>query len=214
MRAGEAAVNLSSVLGGTGDGVCAVNGHGRVTFWNRAAEQLLGYPAAEVLGRPCWDVLSGRDPAGRQLCTLACPVLERARRGETVEAFDLLCLTRAGEPRWLNVSLLRVPGADGELLVHVLRDVTVARALERLVRERLEARAAPTPDPRPPAPDLTRREREVLRLLAEGLETRAMAERLHLSPATVRNHVQGLLAKLGVHSRLQAVAVARRHGLA
>jgi two-component system nitrate/nitrite response regulator NarL len=60
---------------------------------------------------------------------------------------------------------------------------------------------------------LTRRELEVLRLLAEGCNTRAVAQRLGVSPATVRNHVQNLLGKLGVHSRLQAVAYANRHGL-
>ncbi len=60
---------------------------------------------------------------------------------------------------------------------------------------------------------LTRREREVLRLLSTGANTRIAAERLGVSPATIRNHVQNLLGKLGVHSRLQAVAYATAHGL-
>jgi two-component system, NarL family, nitrate/nitrite response regulator NarL len=58
-------------------------------------------------------------------------------------------------------------------------------------------------------PDLTRRELDILRLLAAG----AMAERLHVSPATVRNHVQHILEKLGVHSRLEAAAFATRYRL-
>jgi len=60
---------------------------------------------------------------------------------------------------------------------------------------------------------LTPRELEVLRLLAGGANTRVAAEQLRVSPATIRNHVQNLLGKLGVHSRLQAVAYANAHGL-
>jgi DNA-binding NarL/FixJ family response regulator len=61
--------------------------------------------------------------------------------------------------------------------------------------------------------DLTSRELEVLALLAEGTPTKKIAERLYLSPNTVRNHVQSALTKLGVHSRLEAVSAAVREGL-
>jgi DNA-binding CsgD family transcriptional regulator len=60
---------------------------------------------------------------------------------------------------------------------------------------------------------LTIRERECLRLLVEGLGTAQMAVRLGVSPATVRTHVQSLLTKLGVHSRLEAASLAVRHRL-
>ena len=52
-----------------------------------------------------------------------------------------------------------------------------------------------------------------MQLIAGGAGTRAMAEKLHVSPATVRNHVQHILEKLGVHSRLEAAAYATRRGL-
>jgi DNA-binding NarL/FixJ family response regulator len=61
---------------------------------------------------------------------------------------------------------------------------------------------------------LTAREREVLSLLAGGLEQEAIARELFISPKTVASHIQRILSKLGVHSRAQAVAVAHRHGLA
>ena len=61
--------------------------------------------------------------------------------------------------------------------------------------------------------DLTARELEVLGLLAEGLSNAAIAQRLWLSVNTVRNHVANLLGKLGVHSKLEALAVATREGL-
>jgi DNA-binding NarL/FixJ family response regulator len=60
---------------------------------------------------------------------------------------------------------------------------------------------------------LTPREREILGLLAHGAGTRAISEHLRISPNTVRSHVQALLWKLGVDSRLRAVALALRHGL-
>jgi DNA-binding NarL/FixJ family response regulator len=67
-------------------------------------------------------------------------------------------------------------------------------------------REAPT---LPPHPRLTPRQSEVLRLLEHGRSTQQIAEELHLSPETVRNHVRHVLRNLGVHSRLEAVALAR-----
>ena len=58
---------------------------------------------------------------------------------------------------------------------------------------------------------LTQRERDVLTCLAEGSGRRDMAEHLHISPNTVRTHLQNLMAKLGVHSALEAVALTRSH---
>jgi DNA-binding NarL/FixJ family response regulator len=58
---------------------------------------------------------------------------------------------------------------------------------------------------------LTAREHEVLALLAQGLENRAIADRLSIGVETVRTHVASLLSKLGVDSRLQAVLLAMRH---
>ncbi len=63
--------------------------------------------------------------------------------------------------------------------------------------------------PTAPPPHLTPRQVEVLRLLEQGFSTKQIAAELHLSTETVRNHVRRLLQALGVHSRLEAVAVAR-----
>jgi LuxR family maltose regulon positive regulatory protein len=60
---------------------------------------------------------------------------------------------------------------------------------------------------------LTRKEVEVLTLTAEGHSNRVLAERLFVSEATVRTHLRNINAKLGVHSRVHAIAVARRHGI-
>ena len=70
-------------------------------------------------------------------------------------------------------------------------------------------------EPTPPRthPHLTPRQHEVLHLLARGHSTEQMASELHLAIETVRNHVRHLLRALGAHSRLEAIAVARRDGL-
>ena len=77
---------------------------------------------------------------------------------------------------------------------------------------RRDGHGAPAMDTRPRL-SLTRRQGEVLGLLAEGLGTAAIAERLYLSEATVRNHVAAIFQLLDCHSRLQAVARARELGL-
>jgi PAS domain S-box-containing protein len=61
-----------------------------------------------------------------------------------------------------------------------------------------------------PHPHLTPRQGEILRLLEHGHSTRQIAEELHLSLETVRNHIRHLLRALGAHSRLEAVALARQ----
>jgi DNA-binding NarL/FixJ family response regulator len=80
---------------------------------------------------------------------------------------------------------------------------------------RATAPGAPFPATEHPAADtpLTRRQLEILRHLADGLTTRQIAEREWLSRATVRNHVSGIFVALDCHSRLEAVAEARRRHL-
>ena len=62
-------------------------------------------------------------------------------------------------------------------------------------------------------PHLTPRQTEVLRLLEHGRSTNQIAAELHLSVETVRNHIRHILRALGVHSRLEAVALTRRDHL-
>jgi DNA-binding NarL/FixJ family response regulator len=61
--------------------------------------------------------------------------------------------------------------------------------------------------------DLTSREKEILRCLAQGMSTSAISRKLYISPVTVRNHIQNLLHKLDVHTKLAAVVFAYRHNL-
>jgi DNA-binding NarL/FixJ family response regulator len=87
------------------------------------------------------------------------------------------------------------------------------RARVRAVLRRV-TRTGSAPAGAPTETSLTTREREVLGLLASGLSQSEIAARLFISPKTVSGHIQRVLAKLGVHSRAQAVALAYEQGLA
>jgi len=71
---------------------------------------------------------------------------------------------------------------------------------------------AKTGEPKPGG-DLTKREREVLALVAQGLSNEQIAERLVISPATARHHVSACILKLGAANRAQAASLAVKHGL-
>lgn len=210
-RAAEPGGALRDALARAGDGAFVVGADGRIAFWNRAAERILGYAEREVVGRPCCELFAGCDDRGNRLCYPGCHVLTLVRMGEPVRHFEMGTRTKEGRPVWLDVSVLAWPAAGGPVTVHLFRDVTATKALLEMAAERRPPPAAG--DGVPPAGPLTRRETEVLRLLAAGAGTKAVAERLHISPATVRNHVQNIFGKLGVHSRLEAAAYAHRHRL-
>jgi PAS domain S-box-containing protein len=202
---------LDGIFARAADGAFAIGSGGRIVLWNQAAEKMLGYTAREAIGRLCCDFFVGHDDSGNRLCYQGCHVMSLVKLGDPVQSFDMLTRTKAGRPIWINLSTLTVPAGQpgGPLTVHLFRDVTTTKELLGLVRERLTAppAAEATGDP------LTRRELEILRMIATGVSTKAAADKLHVSSATVRNHVQNILGKLGAHSRLEAVAMATRQRL-
>jgi DNA-binding NarL/FixJ family response regulator len=85
---------------------------------------------------------------------------------------------------------------------------------EALISPEMLSRLVSKPgDATKPGHDLTTREIEVLKLVARGLSNAAIAEKLGIRLATVRNHVQSMISKLYAHSKLEAVAVAVRAGI-
>lgn len=113
----------------------------------------------------------------------------------------------------------RAAGAVGYLLKDAAGDEVVAavrRAHEEGVATSSELGSSP-PAVRPasaePVPDLSDRECEVLQLFADGHLPGEVADRLFISPKTVRNHLSHIYAKLGVSDRSQAIVAALRHGL-
>jgi PAS domain S-box-containing protein len=188
------------------DGAFALTGDGRITLWNLAAARITGYEADEVRGRRCCDVFVGRDAKGDRCCSDSCRLLGQSRNGEPVETFDLQTTSKAGRPIWLNISTVVLPVADPKVprVICTFRDITAVKDVLALVRHRL----AGTPATGDPIGRLTRREVEVLRLMASGATNRALAQRLHVSPATIRNHTHNIFEKLGVPNRLAAATYA------
>jgi PAS domain S-box-containing protein len=163
-----------------------IDRHGIIRWLNPAAEKLVG------------------DVRGRQLTSALAP--EEHRRGREIFTRNLL-----GPPE----------GSDNR---GVLLDVNGERFTAELSAVPLESgghvigvfglfKDVEDDPPRPPHPKLTPRQGEVLRLLERGYSTDEIASELHLSIETVRNHIRAVLRALGVHSRLEAVAVAHREAV-
>jgi PAS domain S-box-containing protein len=193
-------------LAAAADGVLAMTSDGRITLWNPAAERITGYTAGEVLSRRCCDVFAGRDSGGEPLCPSNCRCLTLIKSGEPVETFDLQTYSKGGRPIWLNISTVVLPDEDskGWRGIRMFRDVTAVKDLLALIRNRLVG----IPTERDRIGRLTRRETEILWLMASGATNRTLADRLHLSPATVRIHSHNIFGKLGVPNRLAAVTLA------
>jgi DNA-binding NarL/FixJ family response regulator len=107
-------------------------------------------------------------------------------------------------------------GAEGDEMVHAIHAVSRGEAIfspalaQRLMHYFGEPRSAASP---PAFPQLTEREREVLTLIGQGYTNAAIAERLVISPKTVRNHVSMIFSKLQVAGRAEAIVRARDAGL-
>ncbi len=108
-------------------------------------------------------------------------------------------------------------GADGAETIRAIRAVATGEAIfgPTIARRLTQYFAAPQKEPRSPQPfpELTQRERDILALIAQGYTNTAVADRLYLSPKTVRNYVSNIFAKLQVTDRVQAIIRAREAGL-
>jgi PAS domain S-box-containing protein len=157
---------------------------GVVRWINPAAEKLLG------------------DVRGRHYTSVVAPE-ERLRARElfarkvlgTSSATDATGVLVATDGTRVELEVSAVPLMGGEVVVGVFGLLSGSTAAE----------------PAPPQPHLTPRQSEVLRLLGQGRSTKQIADELHLSTETVRNHIRHLFRALGVNSRLEAVAAAH-HG--
>ena len=100
---------------------------------------------------------------------------------------------------------------SGNELAEAIRQVHSGRPT--LAPEALQALVQPTPEESSLGKDLTRREMEVLTLLAKGMSNPEIAERLCVSRSTIKVQVSSILSKLGVSNRTEAISVAIQHQL-
>jgi DNA-binding CsgD family transcriptional regulator len=170
----------------------------RIRSWNKAAEELTGIGADEVVGRPCWEVLCGHDDAGGIVCHTGCSFHRLLCESFPVSPPTVVIKTATGRRR-VTLPMIRV------------QDRTLFAAL--MLEPGEPAEPTPAPSHNGPLPALTPRQMTVLTMLAEGKPAREIAEEFHLSEMTVRNHIRAILRELGCNSQLTAVAKARRLGL-
>ena len=145
-----------------------------------------------------------------------------AKGGPPPSAFSLRISTKEGEKIQLNVGTMLIPSpVDQEwMVVHVMRRGHSKSSAELFARDdpsrninSKEHQKDTEENPSHSLGLLTEREREILRLLTHGLTTDAISKHLHISMTTVRNHIQRLMAKLNVHSRIAAVICDQQHHL-
>ena len=201
------------------DGVFAIGAGQTVLFWNHACESITGIPAADAVGSCCHEVLKGHDQNGRSLCKSDCPVGSLAKGGLPPSLLPMRITHQDGQKIQLCVGTMLMPSPTQNewAVVHVMRRSRDTKTTDFFACGIDQHPEPPQAQPEPErhnAALLTKRERDVLRLLAEGGRADAISGQLHISATTVRNHIQRLMAKLNVHSRHEAVAFAHRHSLA
>jgi len=213
---------LFALLEHTADAAYTVTPDGEVCSWNSAAERLFGYPATEVIGRNVDEVLEARDILGTD--ALAHGVDAATRRWDEasggIPSFDLEVRARGGERLWINVSTIVYENARTrrQLFIRLTRDIGERRHREQLldqligVARQLVALTDGASDHARVEP-LSEQERRILKLLADGSNPAAVAQKLNISAQTLRNHLHHINRKLRTHNRLEAVTHAQRRGL-
>jgi PAS domain S-box-containing protein len=210
------------IISGTGEAVYGVDENGVLVTWNTGAERLLGFTAAQAVGKPCHEILQGSDIFGNLFCDRNCNLRKMVGRNEAVHGFELDVRRAGGEPVRAAISIVCVPGSrpGTYTMLHLVRPVERDRAVEDLLRRLLNTEQVQRTrsgdigeDPSAPLDRLTRREIEVLGLLAAGAGNQQIATSLFISVATVRTHIEHILRKLKVHSKLEAVSIAHRNNL-
>jgi PAS domain S-box-containing protein len=165
---------------------------GRFLHVNAAAERASGNSNADLLGRHYTALLP---PEERE--KVEAQFRRAAERGEPTD-FESVFIDGSGHQRGVRAQHLPLRSND-EIIGVLILAFEVGRPLSQLDRD--------------PQPRLTPRQREILELIASGASTSVMAKKLTLSTETVRNHVRNVLRELHVHTRLEAIAAARRIGL-
>lgn len=197
------------------DAVYVTDSRNRIVFWNNAARVLFGIEEDEALGSRCHELLEGCDQFENLYCGEQCPVLRIANRGDAVRNFTLVFSSGSERHVTANVSLLQLrSGGAGELLLlHIVRPVAQpeSRAVADAEAPPRVVAARDSADVR--VQKLTARETEVLGMMAAGRSTPEIAERLNISQLTARSHIQNILEKLEVHSKVEAVAFAFQKSL-
>lgn len=202
----------------TGDAVFVVAPDYRIAYWDTRSEFFTGIMAEDAVGKHCYEVVLGEREGGERFCSWGCSVMRMSQEGRPVTSYDMQVRSPSGGKRWVNVSTLSIDDEGGTYIVHLMRDaqkthetLDMARNLINLSKKN-DVKAT-TLTERRDLPALTARQLEMLEHLSEGKSAKEIRTELHLSEATVRNHIRSVLQALGAHSQLEALARARDLGI-
>jgi len=211
---------LFSLLEHTSDAAFAVTEDGEIRSWNKAAEKLFGYSAAEAITRTCHDLLDGFGSLRTRVCAPGYSVQHCAAGHQEIPDFDLQVRTGSGSRLWVNVStiIFEEPRLCRRLIVHLARDISHHKKNEEAVAKILEVAheltaACSDAGGNAPVAHLSEQERRILRLFARGENSAEIARELAITLPTLRNHLHSINEKLRTHNRLEAVMHAIRRGL-
>lgn len=182
---------------------------GTVLYMNEKAEALLDKEPGVALGQPCHLMVAGQAEDGSTWCEHNCQVKQAARDSGEIDPYTMRIHDEEGEEHWLQMLVIPYRSDEGGLhLAHCAFRIDRSHIIQSYL-DRVAARTPINVDRDFNLEDsrLSRREREVLQLLAEDQNLYEIAEKLGVSYYTVRNHVQHILGKMGVHSTLEAVAL-------
>ena len=117
---------LFEALKDAGDGAFVIDEELRILFWNKAAEAILGFGSHDVTGQFCYHLLHGYDEGRHLICKAKCQVVKLALKSKPVPNYDIRVKTKAGEDRWLNMSVFayQMNDANGKkVIVHLFHDL-------------------------------------------------------------------------------------------
>lgn len=205
-----AGADLRGIFSSATDAVFAIDGARRIVYYNKTFADIFPHQASGLSRRQCYEVLCGRTLAGEKLCRPDCSIGNALLKGQPVENFGLSVPRDDEEPLRISVGAIPVSGVfDDVAAIFMLRPIDPSCSLFRPADDRKRTNGdSPDIEHR-----LTCREWQILKLLAGGLDTRALANALHISHVTARNHIQHIYAKLGIHNRAEAVSYIFRNGL-
>jgi PAS domain S-box-containing protein len=213
--------NAPTIVANAARAAVATDSSNRILHWNDAAIELFGFTADEVTGRNLQTVIQARDVHGNRLSADYAAFHEMLRIGEAPQSFELAIITATGKMLRVAVSVVVVLGPQHSeyslvyLVTPMHRRRRADEAIDRLLAQTnlpgITVPGTPVPtgaEQRGTAkqPHLTRRQLEVLLLLAEGKRSGEIAKELNISVHTVRTHIQGILRTLGAANRLEAVS--------
>jgi len=213
-------LELFNLLEGTSDAAFTVTGLGQICSWNKAAEKLFEYSAAEALNSTCHKILQGRGTLGTEVCGDSCSVRDCAEKRLEIPNFDLEAKARSGRRLWVSVSTIVFENPRNRrcLIVHLAHDITERKKNEELLRKMINVvrHLVAIPDvvanPSPIVP-LSQQEIEILRSFSVGNNSAVIARKLKITLQTLRNHLHHINQKLHTHNRLEAVTHAMQRKL-